>query len=393
MEAPVDRGSRKSSISWVEIEPGAIAANLDAFRKRVGPDVRIGAVVKSNAYGHGMLEVARVALDGEADWLCVDDLEEGLALRESGITAPVLILGYVALEDLDDAVAHDLRLVAYNVETIRRLAEVSKAQERVANVHLKIEAGTYRQGIAEADLPAFLDVIHGAKGLRLEGVSTHFANIEDTVDHGYAERQIAEFGRLAASIEEQLGGQIPVRHTACSAAALLFRRTHLDLVRVGISLYGLWPSRETYVSYRDRGGPTVELRPAMTWKVRIAQVKDVPEASFVGYGCTWKASRPSRIAIVPVGYHEGYDRRLSGVGHVLVRGRRAPIAGRICMNMFMIDVTDIPEVALEDEVVLLGRQGDEAISAEQLAGWCNTIPYEFVSRIHPDLPRVLCEDD
>jgi alanine racemase len=170
---------------------------------------------------------------------------------------------------------------------------------------------------------------------------------------------------------------------------LLFNRTHLDLARVGISMYGLWPSKETYVSCLERGKPSLDLQPALAWKTRIVQVKDVPEGAFVGYGGTWRATRPTRIAVLPVGYYEGYDRELSGIAHALVRGRRAPLRGRICMNMCMADVTDIPGTALEDEVVLLGRQGDEAITAEQLAGWCGTISYEIVSRIHPSLPRVV----
>jgi alanine racemase len=255
-------------------------------------------------------------------------------------------------------------------------------------VHLKLETGTQRQGIAAQDVPRFVSRIASSSGLVLEGLTTHFANIEDTTDHGFALTQIERFGQAAAELAEA-GVRVPVRHAACSAAAILFARTHLDLVRIGISLYGLWPSRETYVACLERGKPTLELRPALTWKTRVAQVKQVPEGSFVGYGCTHRTTRDSRIAVLPVGYHEGYDRGLSGLSHVLIRGRRAPLRGRVCMNMLMVDVTDIPGVALEDEVVLLGRQGEERVAAEQLAAWCGTIAYEIVSRIHPDLPRVV----
>ena len=170
---------------------------------------------------------------------------------------------------------------------------------------------------------------------------------------------------------------------------LLFTRTHLDLTRVGIAMYGLWPSKETLLSSHERGRTPIELEPALTWKTRIAQIKQVPEGALVGYGCSWKATRASRLAILPVGYAEGYDRALSGVAHVLVRGRRAPVRGRICMNITIIDVTDIPDAALEDEVVLLGTQGDERLSAEELADWAGTISYEIVARIHPGLPRLI----
>ena len=160
-------------------------------------------------------------------------------------------------------------------------------------------------------------------------------------------------------------------------------------MRLGISLYGLWPSRETLVSSRERQLRPLDLRPVLSWKPRVAQIKQIPRGAFVGYGCTWRATRDTRLAVLPVGYHEGYDRRLSNQGHVLVGGHRAPVRGRVCMNMTLVDVSDVPEVALEDEVVLLGAQGDERISAETLAGWCGTIHYEVVSRIHPSLPRVV----
>jgi len=255
-------------------------------------------------------------------------------------------------------------------------------------VHLKLETGTHRQGIAEADVLTFAERVRGSTSLDLEGIGTHFANIEDTTDHGFAESQLAAYQRIEGSLAAA-GIELPIRHTACSAATLLFSQTHLDLVRIGISLYGLWPSKETYVSCLETAKPALDLRPVMTWKSRVAQVKPVPEGSYVGYGCVYRATRDSRIAVLPVGYHEGYDRGLSGVAHVLIHGRRAPVRGRICMNMCMVDVTDIPGVELEDEVVLLGAQGDERISAEQLAGWAGTISYEVVSRIHPGLPRVV----
>lgn len=378
---------RFNVLNWVELDAGAIRGNLAEFRRRVAPPTRLAAVVKSNAYGHGMLEVAEIALDAGAEWLCVNSLDEGIRLRARWPQAPILIMGYVPLDGLDPVVQNDLRAVVYNGETIDRLAERAEALGRKVRVHLKLETGTNRQGILEADLPAFVARIRASRALILEGVYTHFANIEDTTDHGFAETQIATFHRMEQIVAA--GGEPPMRHAACSAAALLFTRTHLDLVRLGISLYGLWPSKETYVSCLERGKPALDLRPALTWKTRVAQVKPVPEGEYVGYGCSYRATRNSRIAILPVGYHEGYDRGFSGVAHVLVRGRRAPIRGRVCMNMCMADVTDIPGVGLEDEVVLLGTQGEERIAAELLASWCGTIAYEIVARIHPSLPRIV----
>jgi alanine racemase len=223
--------------------------------------------------------------------------------------------------------------------------------------------------------------------VELEGLGTHFADIEDTTDHAFAAGQIQRFGDAAEEVSKS-SGLAPLRHTACSAAAILFAETHLDIVRIGISLYGLWPSTATYVSARERGLGDFHLTPALTWKTVVAQLKDVPEGGFVGYGRTWRASRPSRIAVLPVGYYEGYNRSLSGRAHVLVRGRRAPVVGRICMNMTMVDVTDVRGVAQGDTVVLIGRDGEEELPAAQLGDWAGTIHYEIVSRVHPSLPRV-----
>lgn len=375
-------------LNWVEVDAAALRNNLGQFRRRLGTEVKLGAVVKSNAYGHGMLETAGVAADAGADWLCVNNLEEAVRLHDHGSRRPILIMGYVARGDLEEIVLRELRPVTYNPETIEKLEEIGARHRRRVFVHLKVETGTNRQGVVEKDVPGLVRFIRDSEWLELEGLTTHFANIEDTTDHTFAESQIEAFRRVEQSVRTRWGA-VPVRHAACSAATILFTRTHMDLARIGISLYGLWPSRETYVSCLEMGKPTLSLHPVMTWKTRIAQLKEVPEGGFVGYGCTFRATRPSRIAVLPVGYHEGYDRALSNVAHVLVRGKRAPVRGRVCMNMMMVDVTDIPNVHLEDEVVLLGAQGDEVISADQLATWCGTINYEVVSRIHASLPRIL----
>ncbi len=379
-------------LNWVEVDARALRRNVSEFRRRLGAGPLLGAVVKSNAYGHGMLEAAAIARAAGADWLCVNNLDEAVRLRDAGHDGPVLVMGYVRLGDLEEVVARDLRPVVYNLAAVEELERCATRLRRRVRVHLKAETGTNRQGIPEADVPAFARRVRASEWLELEGLTTHFANIEDTTDHSFAEGQIAAFQRISEAVREP-GRPVPIRHSACSAATLLFNRTHLDLARIGISLYGLWPSRETYVSCLERGKPSLDLRPVLSWKTRVAQVKDVPEGGYVGYGCAYRATRSSRIAVLPVGYYEGYDRGLSGVAHVLVHGRRAPVRGRVCMNMCMVDVTDVPAVAVEDEVVLLGRQGEERVTAEQIATWCGTISYEIVSRIHPALPRLVLDDD
>ena len=375
-------------LNWVELDGTALRGNRREFRRRLGPGVRLGAVVKANAYGHGMTEVATLAREGGADWLCVNGVEEAVRLRGEGHDCEILVMGYVPLGHLGEVVEHGLRPVVYATESLARLEELARRSGRTVPVHLKIETGTQRQGIPEPEVAALAERVRRSSSLTLEGICTHFANIEDTTDHGFAERQIEAFSRISDGLHAA-GIDIPIRHTACSAATLLFTRTHLDLARIGISLYGLWPSRETYVACLERGKPALDLQPVMTWKTRVAQVKTVPEGSYVGYGCTYRTTRDSRIAVLPVGYSEGYSRNLSGIAHVLIRGRRAPIRGRVCMNMCMADVTDIEGVRPEEDVVLLGRQGEEEVSAEQLAAWSGTISYEVVARIHPALPRVV----
>ncbi len=377
--------------SWIEVSESAYASNLRFFRRLVGPRVELSAVVKSNAYGHGMEIVAELAARHGADSFCVHSLDEALRLRRAGISQDVLIMGHVPLARLDEVVAADFRLVLFNRQTLERLAAITDASGRRARVHLKIETGTHRQGIDDGDLGDFLDLLGRHPRIVVDGVTTHFANIEDTTDRGYASRQLARFEGAVERI--RAAGFSPKRHAACSAATLVFPRTHFEMVRLGVSQYGLWPSKETLLSYRmaHQEGDEPTLRPVLTWKTRVSQLKRVPPGALIGYGCTYQATRETRIAVLPIGYSDGYDRRLSNQAHVLVGGRRAPVRGRVCMNLTMVDVTDVPGVELEDEVVLLGRQepGGQEIAAGQLAELVGTIHYEVVARLSPDLSRVL----
>jgi alanine racemase len=235
------------------------------------------------------------------------------------------------------------------------------------------------------DVPDFTRRVKGSHNVVLEGLSTHFANIEDTLNHDYAKLQIERF-QFALKCAEGIAGRIPFVHTACTAAALLFQSTHFTMLRTGIGLYGLWPSRETSISVREMGVP-VDFHPVLSWKTRVVQIKRVPEGTYVGYGCSYRTTRKTLLGVLPVGYADGYDRALGNRAHVLVRGRRAAVIGRICMNLCMIDLSDVPGVQLEDEVVLLGSSGDERISAETMGEWAGTINYEIVTRISPLLPR------
>jgi alanine racemase len=372
-----------SGLVWVELDAKAPEHNLRQLRRGSGPNVLACAVVKANAYGHGVAPV--VSLLPSADWFGVNSLEEGLELRSLGISRPVLLLGHVPLEDLPAAVEADLSLTVYNRQTIETLSSM-ESLPRPARVHVKVDTGTSRQGVLPEEVEDFLRLVKDSRNVVLEGFSTHYANIEDTLNHEYAELQIARFN-AALEAADRLGGRPPYIHTACTAAAILFPSTHFTMLRSGIGTYGLWPSRETMVSAREKGGAVPDFRPVLSWKTRIVQIKNVPEGSFVGYGCSYRTMRRTTLGVLPVGYSDGYDRALGNRAHVLLRGRRAPVIGRICMNLCMVDLTDVPSARLEDEVVLLGSSGNETISAETMAEWAGTINYEIVSRISPLLPR------
>ncbi len=371
-----------SSLVWIELDREAPDHNVRELKACAGGGVLFCAVVKSNAYGHGVAQM--VQLLPSCDWFAVNSLEEGLELRELGVERPVLLLGHVPIRRLQEAVKADLRLTVYNHETAQALAKLHPPKP--ARVHLKVETGTGRQGIQIEDIGSFVEEIEAAEGVVLEGLSTHFANIEDTLNHEYSEQQLSLF-QQALNILDSMKLTPPIVHTACTAATILFSKTHFSMLRTGIGIYGLWPSRETFISVKMGGGPIPDLRPVLIWKTKIAQIKVLEEGSYIGYGCTYKTTRRTTMAVLPIGYADGYDRSLGNNAYVLVHGKRAPVIGRVCMNLTMIDITDIQDVALEDEVVLLGNSGKETISAETMASWAGTINYEIVTRINPLLER------
>ena len=379
---------RRRPIERVEIAKRALVGNIGEFRRLIGPRRKFLAVVKANAYGHGLLEVAGIAVAEGVDWLGVNSVDEGTALRRAGIAAPVVVLGYAPLDSLGEAVAGDLRLTVYNRETVERLAGLAARLRRTVRLHVKVETGTWRQGVDPKDLAGFVRDVRRRPGLVVEGLSSHFANIEDTTKHDYPRRQLAVY-RSAVRDLEAGGPRIPLKHMSCTASTILFPEPGFNLARVGIGLYGLWPSKETYLScLLDRKEP-LSLEPVLSWKAGIAQIKKVPAGADIGYGCTYRTTRPTRLAVVPVGYYDGYDRGLSNTAHVLVRGRRAPVRGRVAMDFFMADVTDVPGVGLEDPVTLLGADGRERITAEDLAALAGTISYEILARINPLVPRIV----
>ena len=373
---------------WIEIDSSALTHNIRQFRRLIGKNRTLLATVKANAYGHGILEVAKIVIRQGADWLGVHSIDEGIFLREKKLDCPILVLGYVPNHALEKAVNHELRLTVYNPETIKRLGSLAARSRKKIRVHVKAETGTHRQGIREEDMLSFVEKIQEHPGLILEGLSSHFANIEDTTDHSYALLQLDSFKRMCRKLEEN-GIKVPIRHIACTAATILFPETYFQMVRIGIGMYGLWPSKETYLSCILQNRKPIRLKPVLAWKTRIAQIKKIPKGAYVGYGCTFRATRDTVLCVLPVGYYDGYSRNFSNVSYVLINGQRAPIRGRVAMDFIMADVTDIPGVSVEDEVVLLGKDRGDSITADDLAGLAGTINYEIVTRINPKITRII----
>lgn len=371
--------------TWIELSRTAILHNVKTIAKRIGSETQLGVAVKANAYGHGADLVVPIARQGGASWFLVDSLDEALAIESLIDNAPVLIMGYTPRARLAEIVTHGFRTVVYNRETIKDLGRIARQQEKNTYLHLKCETGTARQGILPEEMVSYAKLIGSFPQLILEGLSTHFANVEDTKDRSFADTQFLRFNRMDGMLR-RVGIRVPIRHAASTAAALLYPEMRLTMARVGIGLYGIWPSVDVERAMKRVG---VSLEPVLTWKTRVAQVKSLPKRTPVSYGLTERLTRDSRIAVIPIGYADGFDRGLSSIGEVLVRGRRARVVGRVCMNMCMVDVTRISGVRAEDEVVIIGTQGREQISATEIADRIGTIPYEITTRIPSTLPRII----
>lgn len=372
--------------TWIEIDEDALAANARMLRALLSPGTQLLAVVKANAYGHGLVPVSRI-LESHADWLGVDALEEGIALREAGISAPILVFGYTPPERAAELIRYRLRQVVSDLQMLGALDDAARHLGERAVVHLKIETGMGRQGLLAEDLPRFLSALKDFRGVVLEGAATHFAHA-DTGD-GYDDTaQQAQRFRQAIEVFSAFALAPLLRHASASSGAFLSREFHFDLVRFGIALYGVWPAPH-FPEMLVRQGRALSLRPVLTWRCRIAQVKRLPSGAPIGYGGTERLARESRIAVLPIGYADGYDRRLSSRGNVLIGGKRARVLGRVSMNIIVADITDIPDAQTGGAATILGRDGNEEISAWELAKTIGTIPYEVLARLNPLIPRII----
>ena len=349
------------------VDLDAIASNIKNIRAKVDKNSGIIGIIKADAYGHGSVETAKVLLDNGADWLAVAVVDEGLNLRKNGITAPILLLGYTPELRLNDVINNGFIQTVYSYDTAKKLSDAASALGKKAVIHIKIDTGMGRIGYRVNEESADEIVkISKLPNIDVNGMFTHFSTA-DEADKSYTLEQYNKFVKMNDMLEER-GLHIPVKHAANSAAIMDFDNMMFNMVRPGIILYGAYPSDEVKKE-------NLSLSPAMSIKTHVSYVKDVNEGDSISYGRKYTAPSKRRIATIPVGYADGFIRAYSNGGKVLVRGEYAPIVGRICMDQFMVDVTDIDGVEVNDEVVLMGRQGDKEITADFIASVLDTINY------------------
>jgi alanine racemase len=376
---------------WAEIDLKAIAHNVNELRRITQPGAHLMAVVKADGYGHGAVEVARCALQNGASFLGVARIEEGIHIRKAGIPVPILVFGYTHPQRAGDLLHYDLTQSVSTAATALELSEAAGALASKIKIHLKVDTGMGRLGLLpqnfQSNNPAKINpdtiaetlAVADLDGLELEGIFTHFASA-DSADKTYAEYQLELFLNYLKRLQKA-GLEPPLRHAANSGAVIDMPRSHLDLVRPGIAIYGLYPSDEVH---RQR----ISLKPAMALKSQIIQLKKVPAGFNVSYGSTYTTRQPTTIATVPIGYADGLNRLLSSSGQMLVGGRRVPIVGRVCMDLTMLDVGDAKNVQMGDEVVVFGQQGNVTLSVDEMAATLNTINYEIVTGISARVSRI-----
>lgn len=372
---------------YAEVNLDAITSNLEHMKANIAPKTTIMAVIKTDGYGHGAVPIAREL--EEIDYLsgfAVATAEEALILRQAGIRKPILILGYTFPYSYESLIREEIRMTVFRPDTLKELSETAKLLgekgiKKKARIHIKVDTGMSRIGIrTDEEGLSFVKEALETEGIETEGIFTHFARADEK-DKSPAQKQLTEYEEFLKKAELETGQKIPVRHCSNSAGIIELPRANMDMVRAGIILYGLWPSNQVRQDI-------VKLTPALSLYSRIVYVKEIEAGTPVSYGGTFTAISKMRVATIPVGYGDGYPRGLSGKGYVLVHGRKAPVLGRICMDQFMVDVTDIPKAALGDKVTLLGRDEQEEITAEMIGELSGRFNYEFVCGLGKRIPRV-----
>ncbi len=369
--------------SWVEVNLENLKHNCRTAKQLVGENVKIAAVVKANGYGHGAVQVSKACLEAGADFLTVAVLSEAVELREAGFTCPILIMGWTPIEGYAMAIEQELRLTIYNQQEAEKLNRIAIALGKRAKVHLKLDTGMSRLGFQadEAGL-AIAEAVLSMEGIEVEGLFSHLSK-GDEYDKTFAQGQVQKFKSFMDELEARTGRRIPICHLGASACIIDIPEGHFDMVRPGIMLYGYQPSNQMhYIPH---------LKPALTWKARVAHIKTLPAGRLIGYNGTFELYRDTLVATIPVGYADGYNRMLSNNGYVICRGKKLPIIGKVCMDQFMVDASELPDMQPGDEVILLGTADGVSITVSEMAQHWGTIEHEVTCSIASRVPRVYIE--
>ncbi len=366
-----------------EIDLQAFRHNFQNLRNYLDPQTRIMAVVKADAYGHGAVPCARIAVDSGADYLGAGVIEEGIEFRESGLNAPILILGSIFPNEAEDLVRHNLATILCTLPLAQTLSKEAGKQNKTVSIHIKVDTGMSRLGVSPENLPTLLGQIRNLPNLKIEGVSTHFSSADDE-DLSITRGQLKKFQAALTILQND---RMPMVHCANTSALFKFPESHFNMVRPGLILYGTLPSLSLQ-TVLDREESLSPFQPVMQWKSQIILVKSIAKDQPISYSRSFTTQRDSLIATLPIGYADGLHRSLSNKMEVLIRGKRAPQVGNICMDMTLIDVTGITDVQAGDEVVLFGKQNDKVIKVEELAVKGETIPYETLCSVGKRVPRI-----
>ena len=369
--------------TWIEIDTKALRHNLEVFRAIVPRTTMLGAIVKSNAYGHDLFQFAKAVEKFGVDWIIVDSIVEALALRKDGIQTLLLVLGYTLPTRIKEAIGHNISLTISSLKNLKAATRIARKNRRPIKVHIKIDTGLSRQGFLIKDQKTVVETLkRNERWVKVEGLYTHFSAAQDPASSRSVNGQLEIFRTWIDLFREHEFD--PIVHAAATAATLLFSETHFNMVRVGIGMYGLWPSIETKKHLRNK----IVLTPVLTWKTIVSEVKLLPKGTSVGYDGAETLFRDSKLAICPIGYWHGYNRRFSSVGHVLVKGQRAKVIGRVSMDMIVVDVSSIPSIKEGSEVVLLGKQGRAEVTPYEMAALSGTSHYEITTCLNPLIKRL-----
>lgn len=379
----------KAPLAWINIDLRAIDHNIRQIKRLLKPQVKIIAVVKSNAYGHGIFEVALQAYRSGADMLGVVNAEEALMLRRKGIIKPIVVMGAVVKEEMVALVRHKVGFIVHNRRSFLDASRVALITRRRVMVHIKLETGVNRLGFLVNEAIYVIKNIQKRRYLYLEGIWTHLASVEE-LNKSYTKMQLFQFDKLIARLKKHNIdlSKIPYISTAASAAAMLVPEAQHNAVRLGISMYGMWPSRGVGAwAKKQFKTKKIRLKPVMKYRTRLVSIKRIPAGSYVGYGCNFQAQKSMTLGVVPVGYAEGIGRNLSNMGFMLLKGLVIPIVGRVCMNMTILDISKRPKSKPGDEVVIIGKSKSKQITPTDIADWAGTINYEITTRIPEHIPR------